>query len=612
PGPMGGFFGVLGKVVLIALFFSILESQLILPSHLAHRKAESPKGNNTLVNRWLALQGKISGSLEAAATHYYLPAVKKAIAWRYITLAVGIAVLALTIALFVSGRVVFQFFPSVDGTRLFATLTMPEGTPIEDTAKAASLIENAAEKLREELDVDLAEGEGSRVRHIFASIGAFIPKGSINGPTSAQSNLAEVAIELNLPGDYSGPSTRVFSNRWRELTGGIPDAIELGFSSQSFGIGKAIDIELYGENFDELRSAAAELRSALQEFSGVIDITDTFRAGKQEVQLELLPEARSLGLTMADLGEQVRQAFYGYEAQRIQRGKDDIRVMVRYPENERRSLGDLENMRIRTAEGIEVPFGSVASTSLARGYTTIKRVDGQRVVRVIADVERSITTPEYVLGTLARKTLKEIMERHTSVNYRLAGEAEDRRESMGSLFSNALLALLVIYALLAIPLKSYMQPLIIMSVIPFGAVGAILGHFILGMDLVFFSLLGIVALSGVVVNSSLVLVDYVNKQRIAGRELSWSLSHAGAVRFRPIILTSITTFLGLTPMMLDDTASTIMFAPMAVSLAFGVLLGTAITLFMVPCLYMILEDILVLTGTHKAKSEAVDTVQTGF
>jgi multidrug efflux pump subunit AcrB len=603
PGSMGSFFGVLGYVVLIALFFSIIESQLILPSHLAHRKPESKQGRNALVNRWLTLQEKISGGLELAATHYYLPAVTRAIAWRYVTLAIAVAVLAVTVALFISGRVVFQFFPSVDGTRLYATLTMPEGTPIEETARAASIIERAAEQLRDELDRELTEGEDSRVRHVFSSIGSFIPKGSINSGNSSQSNLAEIAIELNIPADYSGPSTRVFSNRWRELTGGIPDAIELGFTSQSFGVGKAIDIELYGENFAELRSAAGELRSALQDFSGVIDITDTFRAGKQEVQLQLLPEARTLGLTMSDLGLQVRQAFYGYEAQRIQRGKDDIRVMVRYPAEERRSLGDLEGMRIRTADGTEVPFGSVANATLGRGFTTIKRVDGQRVVRVIADVERSVTTPEVVLSTLAKRDLKQILERHPGVKFRLAGEAEERSESMGSLASNALLALLIIFALLAIPLQSYWQPLIIMSVIPFGAVGAILGHFILGMDLVFFSLLGIVALSGVVVNSSLVLVDYINKQRKLGKEISWALSHAGAVRFRPIILTSITTFLGLTPMMLDNTASTIMFAPMAVSLAFGVLLGTAVTLFLVPCLYMILEDLLILAGKHISSSD---------
>ena len=606
PGPMGSFFGVLGQVVLIALFFSIIESQLILPSHLAHRKAETSPGSNVFINRWLALQGKISGSLERAASHYYLPAVTRALAWRYVTLAVGIAVLAITVALFVSGRVVFQFFPSVEGTRLYATLTMPEGTPIEDTARAVARIESAAEQLRTELDADLAEGEPSTIRHVFASIGSFIPKGSINNAVASQSNLAEVAIELNLPSDYSGLPTRVFANRWRELTGGIPDAIELGFISQSFGVGKAIDIELYGEDFDELRAAAGELRASLQNFSGVIDITDTFRAGKQEVQLKLRPEARSLGLTLADLGEQVRQAFYGYEAQRIQRGKDDIRVMVRYPANERRSLGDLENMRIRTADGTEVPFSSVAIATLARGYTTIRRVDGQRVVRVIADVERSVTTPEFVLATLAKGDLKDTLKRHPGVGYRLAGEAEERSESMGSLLGNALLALLVIYALLAIPLQSYFQPLVIMSVIPFGAVGAILGHFLLGMDLVFFSLLGIVALSGVVVNSSLVLVDYINKNRDGRRDLARVVGQAGAVRFRPIILTSITTFLGLTPMMLDNTASTIMFAPMAVSLAFGVLLGTAITLFLVPCLYLILEDILALIGTDASSDTIVE------
>jgi multidrug efflux pump subunit AcrB len=606
PGSMGGFFGVLGQVVLIALFFSIVESQLILPSHLAHRKPESKQGSNALVNRWLSLQEKISGALEQAANQYYLPAVSRAIQWRYVTLATGIAIVAITSALFVSGRVGIQFLPSVDGTRLYAALTMPEGTPIKDTAKASATIERAAAQLQRELDGELEPGQASRIRHVFSSVGAMLPKGSINGGTSMQSNVAEIAIELNLPSDYSGPSTRNFAHRWRELTGDIPDVVELAFTSQSFSAGKAIDIELYCKNFDSLRSAAAELRSALQHFNGVFDITDTFRTGKQEVQLQLLPEARTLGLTMADLGNQVRQAFYGYEAQRIQRGKDDIRVMVRYPADERRSLGDLENMRIRAADGTEVPFAGVAQTSLAPGYTTIRRVDGHRVVRVIADVERSITTPEFVLRQLRQKDLQEILQRHPGVNYRLAGEAEERDESMGSLFSNTLLALLIIFALLAIPLRSYLQPLIIMSVIPFGAVGAIVGHYILGMDLVFFSLLGIVALSGVVVNSSLVLVDYINNTRKSGQDIESVVSHAGSVRFRPIILTSVTTFVGLTPMMLDGTTSTIMFAPMAVSLAFGVLFGTIITLFLVPSLYMILEDLLTLAGKRNAFEPSTD------
>jgi multidrug efflux pump subunit AcrB len=610
PGPMGGFFAPLGFTVILALAFSIIESQLILPAHLAHRKAEKQAGSNAALNRWLKIQDRVAGSLEIAATRYYLPAVTRAVQWRYVTLAVGLVVLAITASLFVSGRMQFQFFPSVEGTHLYAKLTMPEGTPVEQTARAVERMEDAAEQLRLELDEDLAAGEPSMISHIFSSIGSFIPKGSINSSTTSQSNLAEIGIELNLPRDYSGTSTREFANRWRELTGGIPDAIEQSFTADAFGAGKAIEFELYGKDFDELRSAAAQLRVALQGYNGVLDASDTFRAGKQEVQLTLLPEARNLGLTLKDLGQQVRQAFYGYEAQRIQRGKDDIRVMVRYPAQERRSLGDLEAMRIRTAAGIEVPFSSVARTTLARGYTTIRRVDGQRVVSVTADINRTIATPESVITSITRNELRDIISRHPGVSFGLAGEAEERSESMGSIISTGLLALLLIYALLAIPLKSYLQPLVIMSVIPFGAVGAILGHFLLGMDLVFFSLLGIIALAGVVVNSSLVLVDYINKQRVSGQSLDWVVSHAGSVRFRPIVLTSITTFVGLAPMMMDNTISTGLFVPMAVSLGFGVLFSMFVTLFLVPCLCLVLEDVLLLTG-HRTRKTDPNAIYTG-
>ncbi|MCB1703239.1 MAG: efflux RND transporter permease subunit [Halioglobus sp.] len=589
PGPMGGFYKPLAYTVIAALIFSLIESQLILPSHLAHRSVKRSRDKNWLADHWLALQERISGSLTTVATEYYQPAVNRALEWRYLTIAMGLVALALMLSLFASGRMQFQFFPPVEGTHLYATLSMPEGTPIESTARAAARIEAAGELLRQELDQDLAEGESSKIAHVISSIGSFIPKGSISSTTSA-SNLAEVGIELNLPRNYSGISTSTYANRWRELTGSIPDAIELGFTSEAFGFGKAVSLELYGKNFEVMRDAAAEVRLALQSYNGVMDVSDSFRGGKQEVQLALLPGARNLGLTLTDLGQQVRQAFYGYEAQRIQRGKDDIRVMVRYPEAERRSLGDLEEMRIRTPAGAEVPFSSVASATLARGYTTIRRVDGQRVVTVTADVDRTIATPESIIGTLQAEVLPDILARYPGISFGLSGEAEERSESMGALLSSAMLALLVIYALLAIPLQSYLQPLIIMSVIPFGIVGAIVGHLLLGMDLVFFSLLGIVALSGVVVNSSLVLVDHINKQRQQDSDLLSVVAHAGSVRFRPIILTSITTFVGLVPMMLDTTISTGLFKPMAVSLGFGVLFGTLITLFLVPCLIVVLED----------------------
>ena len=590
PGPIGGFYRPLGYTVMLALVFSLVESQLILPSHLAHRGKKKRGLSHPLVRRWQALQERLSAGMERMASHYYLQAITTALQWRYLTISAGLVVLLITASLFMSGRMQFQFFPAVEGTHLYATLTMPEGTPVEKTAEAVEQIEEAAERLRRELDASVPDGEPSKISHIFSSIGSFIPKGSIDGRGESQSNLAEIGIALNLPRDYSGVSTKQYANRWRELSGGIPDAVELGFTSEAFGMGKAISFELYGKDFNQLRDAAAELRAALQGYNGVMDVSDSFRGGKQEVQLTLLPEARNLGLTQQDLGQQIRQAFYGYEAQRLQRGKNDIRVMVRFPEDERRSLGDLESMRIRTSEGVEVPISSVASASLARGYTTIRRMDGRRVVTVTADVNRTITTPETIIGAITGQALDDILSRYPGVSFALAGEAEERSESMGALVSTAMLALLIIYALLAIPLKSYLQPLVIMSVIPFGAVGAILGHLLLGMPLVFFSLLGIVALSGVVVNASLVLVDCINKHRATGESVMWAVSHAGSLRFRPIVLTSITTFVGLIPIMSDDTISTQIFIPMAVSLAFGVLLGTVITLFLVPCFYLVLED----------------------
>lgn len=591
PGPMGGFYGPLGFTVMLALAFSVIESQWILPMHLAYRRQESERGGNRYLDAWLKFQDRMSNSLQVLATNVYRPALEVALQWRYLTVSAGVAVLTITLSLFASGHIQFQFFPAVEGTHLYAKLTMPEGTPVEQTALAVEQLEAAATQLGKEIDAEREPEAPGIISHVFSSIGSYIPKGSIDSRVAAQSNLAEVGVELNLPGDYAGTSTRVYANRWRELAGGIPDAIDLSFTSEAFGFGKPIAFELYGKDFDELRDAAAELRLALQRYEGVEDVSDTFRAGKQEVQLGLLPEARSLGLTLQDLGQQVRQAFYGYEAQRVQRGADDIRVMVRYPEYERRSLGDLEAMRIRTTDGTEVPFFSVASASLSRGYTSIQRVDGRRVVTVEADVDRSINTPEAIIESVMQTDLVAMTERHPSVSFGLAGEAEERSESMGSLVSTATLALLIIFALLAIPLRSYLQPLVIMSVIPFGAVGAIMGHILLGKDLVFFSLLGIIALSGVVVNSSLILVDYINKQRQQGQTIEEAVINGGSARFRPIVLTSITTFVGLTPIMMDTTISTHIFVPMAISLAFGVLVGTLITLFIVPCLYRILEDI---------------------
>ena len=610
PGRMGKMFVVIGATVIVCLLFSLLESQLILPAHLAHRRTRSKGGSpNTIVRGWTIFQDGVALRLEHFARDVYRPFLERALEWRYLTVAIGVGVLILTVSLFSSGRMAFQFFPAVEGNRVVAKLTMPRGTPIELTERAVAQLESAAEELRSQIDSARPEGEPSVINHVLTGIGGQVARDM--GPRRPGTSFggayqAEVMLEL-IPAAERTVGSHELTRRWRELAGLIPDAVELKFEASEFHAGEAINVQLRGRDLDELRLAAAQLRTELAGFPGVMDIADSFRAGKQEVKLEILPTAKHLGLTQDDLARQVRQAFYGLQVQRIQRGRDDVRVMVRYPERERASLGDLEDMRIRTADGTEVPFASVARLELGRGYATIRRTDREQVVNVTADVDRAISTPEEVMGALQRVSLPRVLADHPGVSFGLEGEQEERIKAMGGLARGFGLALLVIYALLAVPLRSYVQPLIIMSVIPFGAVGAIVGHLIMGLNLVFFSILGIVALSGVVVNASLVLVHYLNRKRSEGVSAQEAASIAGMARFRPIVLTSFTTFMGLVPLMFLGGTAAFFMIPMAISLAFGVLFATVITLVLVPCAYLILEDLADLrTGEH-APAEAVFT-----
>lgn len=593
-GRLGDFFAVIGYVVCLCLVMSIIESQLILPVHLAHRKTSGYLFEKTrFVQGWIRFQTGLADGLTHFADTRYRPAVRLAMEYRYVTGALALSALVIVGALLASGRITAQFFPAVEGDRIYASLTLPEGVPVAATSRALAQLERGVAALKEELDAE-RPGQPSLVQNVFVSLGRKIDRGG--GPPSiegaGQSHFGEVAIAMP-PYEVRGDvSVADISDRWRELTGPIPDAVALTFSAAAFTTGEAINFELTGRDVDKLRRMAAELRGELGRYTGIYDISDSFRAGKQEVRLSLEPAARTLGLTMSDLATQVRNAFYGLEAQRVQRGVDDVRVMVRYPESERRSLGNLEDMRIRTADGTEVPFSTVAEVSIGRGFSSINREDGQRIINVTAEVDRSLTTPEQVIGSVQRTALPALLDKYEGVSVGLGGEQEERVSSMQSLFVGFLLAMGIIYALLAIPLKSYLQPLVIMSVIPFGAIGAISGHYIMGEPLVFFSMLGMVALSGVVVNASLVLVDYINRQRREGVEVWEAVQHAGVTRFRPILLTSVTTFIGLAPLLANSNWATAFVIPMAVSLAFGVMFATAITLFLVPALYLVLEDVM--------------------
>ncbi len=589
-GRMSGFFSPIGWVVIFALVCSIIESQLILPSHLAHRKRDEP--STGVSKAWNRFQGSIAGWLEGVAANRYLPFVSKVVKWRYASSAIGLGLLILALSLIASGRVVFGFFPAVEGDRVYAGLELPEGVAAETTLAAARRIEAAGHRVNKQLTEELGLSK-PLVRNVFSSVGQNVDR---NGPGRPQfagrSNIAEIVLDLAPLEERGDISSKVVVSRWREETGAISDAVKLSFDADQFSAGDPIEYQLQGKDVDRLREAAEFMKSELSRYTGVFDISDSFRSGKQEIQLSLLPEARNLGLTLADLANQVRGAFYGSEAQRVQRGQDDVRVMVRFPEAERRSIGNLEDMYIRTPDGNEVPFYSVAKFEVSRGYSSINRLDGRRTVTVRADINRAVVTPEEVASSIRAELIPLFVQEYPDVDISMGGEQEERTTALGGLLIGALFSLVVIYGLLAIPLRSYLQPLVIMSVIPFGAVGAIVGHYILNVQLMFFSALGIVALSGVVVNASLVLVDYANRQRREGKPIVEAILTACLIRFRPILLTSVTTFVGLIPLMSTSTPATAPFLPMAVSLAWGVLFATFITLLLVPCLYLIVEDLL--------------------
>ena len=589
-GNMGKVLKLIPQIVILALIFSLIESLFILPAHLAHSKMGGASASN---GPWQRLQDRVSAGLIAFVENYYRPFLEWALQWRYATLASGIAALVLAVGLVGGGWIKFIFFPKIDSDNVVALLTMPQGTPAEVTESAVRRLERSALQLKREIEGDTP---GAVFRHILASVGEqpFRATQSQNVGGNAEfssAHLGEVNIEL-VPSENRAIGSEAIVQRWRDLSGAIPDAVELTYASSLFSTGEAINIQFSGPDHGELREVAEKFKSRLGEYPGVFDIADTFRPGKREAKLSLTRQAEILGLSLSDLARQVRQAFYGEEAQRIQRGRDDIRVMVRYPASERRSLGNLEDMRVRTPDGGEVPFAIAAEAELSRGYASIRRADRQKAISVTADVDQNAANANEILAEVTGAVLPEILAEHPRVRYGFEGEQRQQAETLAGLADSFVIALLVIYILLAIPFKSYTQPLIVMTAIPFGIVGAVCGHVILGFDLTIFSLFGIVALIGVVVNDSLVMVDFINKQREKGNALSIAIREAGAVRFRPILLTSLTTFLGLTPMLFEKSIQAQFLIPMAISLGFGILFATVITLLLVPISYNILEDLI--------------------
>jgi multidrug efflux pump subunit AcrB len=585
PGFSGKLFRVIPTIVIVVLIISLFESLFILPAHLGHLKRTKEVGLYAAIHR---RQQTISRGLENFIERRFGPLLARCLDYRYAVFAVGVALLIITAGVVNGGRIGFRFMPNIDGDVITASVELPYGAAVERTAAVQQRILGAARET-------IAEFGGDKYkRGLYAQIGGKLPS---TGPGPAASGVtgghkATVQVYLVSPDDRDFDST-AFAARWREKVGTLVEAKSLSFSANMGpSAGAPVDIELSHADTAVLDRAAGDVVAALNVISGVFDVQNGVDTGKPQITLTLTPEAIGLGLSANDVARQVRAAFFGAEALRQQEGRNEVKVVVRLPESERRSEYNIEELILRTPQGGEVPLREAAELQRGRSWPLIERADGRRIIHVTADVrEGASISPGAVLTKLTDEQLVDLPERYPGLQWGLGGANREQQDSLGSLQTGAKLALIAIYMLLAIPFRSYTQPLIVMIAIPFGVVGALGGHLLLGYDLSMISMMGIVALSGVVVNDSLVLIDAANSFRDAGDPIPLAIFNAGKRRFRPILLTSLTTFFGLMPMILETSVQARFLIPMAISLGFGVMFATFITLLIIPALYLIFDDI---------------------
>jgi multidrug efflux pump subunit AcrB len=564
----------IGTVVILCVFFSLIETKLILPAHLRHLRVgeKATRGWRVPVEK---VQGFCSSAMNQFSSGPYRRALKLCLDHRYTTLSAFLAVLIICLALIPSGFIRMVFFPNVPSDQIIVSLEMPQGTPWQKTHDYARRIEVAANKMNERYLASI-DSTADVIRQLMV--------------VSETDTSARVDVDL-VPSEERTISSVELAQWFREELGVLEGVRSVSVDAQAGPGGIAVDVEVSGLDLEGLRAAAADLKQSLSLIQGVQDISDSFNAGGKEMDIQVTPEGEALGLGTADLARQVRQAFFGAEVQRVQRGRNEVRVYVRLPAAERAQIDSLNSLWIRLPDGRKVPFSVVGRARELTGLSVINRIDRKQVVNVRADINKSLVEPSEVSRLLLAELLPQLAETYPGINYHLAGEAEDQQETSSALGSGFIVVLIMIFGALAIPLKSYVEPLLIMSVIPFGVTGAILGHLILGADMSLLSVIGIIGLVGVVVNDSLVMVDFINHYIDEGHEWREAVMEAGPRRFRAVILTSLTTFLGLLPIQLETSIQSEFVKPMAISVGFGVLFATFVTLILVPVLYFIAKDI---------------------
>ncbi|MEL6346301.1 MAG: efflux RND transporter permease subunit [Myxococcota bacterium] len=598
PGFSGKLFGIIPKVVIAVLLLSLVESFFILPAHLAHTKDSKPGFLRRVMEgprQW------VSGQLVRFTKGAYEPVLRRVVRNRYLAIAAAIAVFLMSIGTLASGIVPFNFFPKLEGDNVTVTVRLPYGAPVERTEAVREIVEDALAEVMDNLEEeDIVEG-------IYTTVGQLQlagPPGS--SQSQAGSHLMSIGVQLVEGGERDLKSAD-FAARWSAAIPQIPgvDSIQIT-SATGPGAGAAVDVQLSHPDVDVLARASEDVEQSLRSYETLTDVLNGYSAGKDQIDLHLQAQGRNLGLTGNEVARQVRSAFFGAEALREQRGRSEVKVMVRLPPEQRSSEYDIEQLRIRTPGGGFVPLDYVAETERGQAPTQIKREEGRRVVNVSAELAPGVVSPSETIKGLEETVFPALREKYPRLTVELVGSQREQGETFASLAQNTLFAMFAIFALLAVPFRSYTQPLIIMSAIPFGIVGAIGGHMLMGFELSIISIMGIVALTGVVVNDSLVLIDAANNARARGMSAYKAIMYAGSRRLRPILLTSLTTFLGLAPMIAETSVQARFLIPMAISLGFGVLFATIVILLLVPALYMILEDVVGLFGM---KTRRIDLVK---
>ncbi|MFK7978292.1 MAG: efflux RND transporter permease subunit [Halioglobus sp.] len=564
----------MGPVVILCILFSLIETKLILPAHLRHLRVNTDPGPG-LRGMLERTQRKFSSGLTAFANGPYKRFLLRCIAYRYITLSVFAAILIIAVALVPSSIVRFVFFPSVPSDQLSINIEMPQGTPWQKTHEYAQRVERATRVMNERY-LEEANTDIDAVRQLMV--------------VSEDDVSARIDVDL-LPSEERDISSVTMAKWLREELGALEGIRSLKIDAKAGPSGSPLEVQLSGAGLEELRMASQEFKQSLTLMKGVQDVSDSFNAGGRELDIRVTAEGEALGLGDVDLARQVRQAFFGAEVQRVQRGREEVRVYIRLPAAERENLGALQSLWIRLPDGRQVPFSVVGEAREMTGLSTINRLDYHRVVTIQADIDKSLVEPDRIFALLESDVLPDLLAKHAGLDYKFGGQAEEQADTSSSLQSALMIVLLLIFGALAIPLKSYLEPLLIMSVIPFGIVGAIVGHWLMGMDLSVLSLIGIIGLVGVVVNDSLVMVDFINHYIDEGHDWRSAVEEAGPKRFRAVILTSITTFLGLLPIQLETSLQSEFVKPMATSVGFGVLFATLVTLILVPVVYCVAQEL---------------------